>query len=368
MSLSKKRPTFLRFILCLFIGLLISVGILILLQPHYERAVGKSILREPFFVLAGISTLVIGLILFFPVRRPMWLLKWLSRLLVLVLLVALVFGLGGFYQAQNDSLYYPGRREPNAEAALAGNAQVRQLAVPLENGTESQGYLWTPTPGKAGLVLYLGGNGELAAARIHAMIRDGASNLLPGYHFMMVDYPGYGQSQGEPSEDSILMMARAAMNIASSLPEVDPARIVVAGYSLGTGPACMLAAENQLAGLILMAPYYSGSEIVNSYLQTSLGMKDGLFSRVPGFLVRNKYPSNEYAKGVTEKTLILAGKADTMVPYEQAERLQKEFPEALLISLEGGHSAPWTEATSFQALGAYLRNVSNLSQQETPAP
>lgn len=207
----------------------------------------------------------------------------------------------------------------------------------------------------AGLILYFGGNGELAAGRIHTLVRDNAAAILSGLDFMMIDYPGYGQSQGKPSEDSVMDMARAAYAAAKLRAGDKP--LVLAGWSLGTGAATALAEENLAAGLVLMAPFYNGTELVNSYIQNQFDVEEGLFSRVPTWLVRNKYENDERARETTIPVLVLGGKQDSLIPVIQAENLSRQYANAQLELLEGGHTAPWSEMQSFQSMAAFLRQV-----------
>ncbi|NLM86469.1 MAG: alpha/beta fold hydrolase [Clostridiales bacterium] len=355
MSMSKKRPTFLRLVISLLLGALISGGILFWAQPHYQAFADASIFSQPFLIIAGIAALVIALFLFIPAQKPLRLFKWLFRIVILAVVVALIFGLGGFYVAQDDFIYMEGRREINAEAALAQNPQVEEVLVKGEKGEQYQGYVLKSAEQSAGLILYFGGNGELAAGRIHTLVRDNAAAILSGLDFMMIDYPGYGQSQGKPSEDSVMDMARAAYAAAKLRAGDKP--LVLAGWSLGTGAATALAEENLAAGLVLMAPFYNGTELVNSYIQNQFDVEEGLFSRVPTWLVRNKYENDERARETTIPVLVLGGKQDSLIPVIQAENLSRQYANAQLELLEGGHTAPWSEMQSFQSMAAFLRQV-----------
>lgn len=372
MNESRKRPSFLRFIVSLFIGLLLSGGILYSLQPYYERYLQKSILREPFFIIAAISALVIALMLFIPTKKPLRLLKWIPRLVIMAILVALVFGVGIFFQAQSDMLFMPGRRDLAAEATLKANPQAEEITIG-EGNEALHGYLLKTTPGKSGLILYFGGNGELSAARVSELAQHAASGFFNGYNFMMLDYPGYGQSAGEPNEKSVMAMARAAMRYALTREDVDPNRVVLAGWSLGSGPAAMLASENQAAGLILMAPFYNGTDLVNGFLRVEYGLGGGLLGRIPGFMVSNKFQSDSFARLTNVQALVLGAKEDEVIPVEQAERLARQYRDARFIMLSGGHAAPWSEQAAFEAISAYLiglggQQVPTIIPEVTAAP
>ncbi|NLX83090.1 MAG: alpha/beta hydrolase [Clostridiales bacterium] len=355
MSFTKKRPTFLRFVFTLFGGLIVSGGILMLVQQFYQQYIKQSALRVPFFYLTGISTLLIALFLVFPANKPYRLFKWLSRLVIMVLVVTLLWGIGGFYIAQNHMIYMPGRRDMGAEAYLAEQTDIEEFQINQDDKLTLNGYLWKTTPEKAGLILYFGGNGELAAGRMMSLKQNQAEDFLAGYHVMMVDYPGYGKSGGEPTEESIYQMAQLSYDYALSRKEVDGSKIVLIGWSLGSGSASMLASKNQIAGLVLMTPFYNGTELLQNFVKDEL-KADNMLTTIAGWLTRNKYPSDLYAKtaSANARVLVLGGKKDTLIPYEQAERLSTHFPNAEFVLLEGGHEAPWMEQQSLLAIKALL--------------
>jgi len=356
MTFTRRRPTFPRFLLSLLLGVLISGGLLVLVQRFYQQYLEKSALREPFFLLAGISALVTALFFFFPANRPHRLLKWFWRLVALVLVLALGWGISMFYLAQNDVLYMPGRRELAAEESLRQAPGVEEISLPGDQGQTLHGYFLKTADAPAGLVLYFGGNGELAAGRMNTLMMQNTDSLLKGYHFMMVDYPGYGNSEGEPTEQSILAMADAAMSYALSRADVVPERVVIAGYSLGTGPAAYLAAKNKSAGLVLMAPFYNGEELVADYVASTLNASD-IIHRVAALFARNKYPNNRHAETTQVPALVIAGLGDTLVPFHHAERLAALYQNGRLVMLEGGHTAPWVDQFSLQSIEAFLREI-----------
>lgn len=361
MSLSRKRPTFLRFILCIFLGLLISGGILLLVQRAYQEYLERSALREPYLILAGISALLIALFLVFPARKPWRLFKWLGRLLVMALAVALLWGGGLIYLVQNDFIYYPGLREQNAEAALITNPAVEEMALSGADGARYTGYFWKTAPTRAGLILYFGGNAEPAAARVDALIRQNAAAFIQGYHFMMVDYPGYGESTGEPKEESIRDMADAALAYALGREDVDAARLVFAGWSLGSGTASRLASAKQAAGLILLAPFYNGTELVNANLDTQNVELPRFLSRLPSVLVRNKFPNDANARMTTIPTLVIAAQDDRVIPPEQAQRLAALYAKGEFLLVPGGHTAPWSDMQSLMRIQSFLAGLPSVA-------
>lgn len=364
MSLTKRRPTFLRFLICLVIGLGLAFGLLFMANPYYETFMEKSLLRSGYFIIAAIAGLVIALFLVFPTRKPLRLFKWLGRLIIMAVVVSLIFAVGLILEVQNDMMFFPGRSDTQDEAALLLNDKVEAVS-PKSQNTAYSGYFYKKTPEKAPLLIYFGGNAELAASRMNGLISY-ADTLMQStnYHILVVDYPGYAKSGGTPGETSIKDMARATMDYALTREDVDQDKIVLMGWSLGTGPVTYLASEYKVAGVILLAPFYNGTALVNGFIHNQMNVEDRFYTNLPTFLITNKFPSNEYAKKTEEKTLVLAARDDKMIPYEQAERLSGEFVNAQFKLFEGGHNSLLSNAEPLQAILVFLGEVAGV----TPPP
>jgi pimeloyl-ACP methyl ester carboxylesterase len=97
--------------------------------------------------------------------------------------------------------------------------------------------------GATHVLLYLHGNGEdLGHIRDHLV--DYARQWR--VHVLAVEYPGYGANSrhGPPAnEDTVVGAARSALRFIGAALGVPPARTILFGRSIGTGPATLLAAE-----------------------------------------------------------------------------------------------------------------------------
>ena len=112
-------------------------------------------------------------------------------------------------------------------------------------------------PAKPGhpVILYFHGNGDFLAGffvRFRDMIADGTGVVA-------LSYRGYFGSSGSPSEQGLLQDAAAAYAFTTA--RYSPDRIVVWGFSLGTGVAVALASEQPIGKLILEAPYTSIADV-----------------------------------------------------------------------------------------------------------
>ncbi|MCK5717927.1 MAG: alpha/beta hydrolase [Thiomargarita sp.] len=138
---------------------------------------------------------------------------------------------------------------------------VRLQGWYIKNGSEQ------PAP----LIIYFGGNSE----EISSHIRD--SNYLNNWSLLLVNYRGYGLSEGEPSEQNFFNDAVLLYDTFSKRTDINANRIVAFGRSLGTGVAVYLASKRpKLSGVILVSPYDSIQNLaqkVYPYVPVSLLLK-----------------------------------------------------------------------------------------------
>ncbi len=359
----------------LLLAALISGGVLYGINYLYTNMMGHgTALTRDFYVVAAVALVVIFILMLFPANRPLKGSKNFLRWLLIIVAVVVVFGAGVLWDMQGRMMYYP-RPEDTEQAAR--NQQIsglEPLTVNGPGGAQYSGWLWKATPGRAGLILYFGGNAEYAASSVAGLAGiPGAAQAINGYNYLMMDYPGYGNSQGKPSEESIYRMALATWDAITAREDVDPSRIVIAAWSLGTGTATRLAAEKNPAGLVLMAPFYNGAALVNAIASDMLegtiasSMGDNLL-KPDDFLVRNKYRNDLYARQTPVHTLIIAASQDHVIPSQQAERLAQEYASKQFLMVEGSHSEPRYGAQVLPAMIAYLQGIGGTAPALPAAP
>jgi fermentation-respiration switch protein FrsA (DUF1100 family) len=174
------------------------------------------------------------------------------------------------------------------------------------------------------VVLYFHGNGDYLAGffgRFRDMIADGTG-------IVALSYRGYAGSSGQPDERGLLQDAAAAYAFTTARYNAD--RIVVWGFSLGTGVAVALAAEHPVGKLILEAPYTSIEDVGAA-----------LFRFAPvRWLIRDRFRSDARIGRVTAPLLIMHGARDPTIPISLGERLfaLAREPKQFVRFPEGGHN------------------------------
>lgn len=186
---------------------------------------------------------------------------------------------------------------------------------------------------KPAIVLFHG-NGEDLSQRVHI-----AHDLIAaGYGVLLAEYRGYGGNPGKPHEAGLYADGRAALEFVLQRTP----RVVVHGYSLGSGIAVQLATEFPIDALILEAPFTS--------------MVDVACARYPympvRWLLRDRYDNRAKIGAVNAPVLIYGGDADGVIPPRHFARLfaAVRSPRRLVIVEGADHVDVWTRGGSAHVL------------------
>src|SRR5207248_5963463 len=124
---------------------------------------------------------------------------------------------------------------------------------------------------------------------------------------LIFDYPGYGRSEGSPSEAGCYAAAEAAYAWLVQTQQVPPGQIILYGGSLGGGVAVELARRQPHRALILVSTFTSIPD-----------MAQQLYPWLPArWLVRNRFDSLAKIGQCTQPVFIAHGTADGLLPYTQ---------------------------------------------------
>lgn len=184
-----------------------------------------------------------------------------------------------------------------------------------------------------GVILYLHGN----AGSIDSWGEVAKTYTDLQYDLFIMDYRGYGKSEGKiRNENQLYEDVQATYDLLKK--DYNENQIIVLGYSIGTGMASYLAANNSPKYLILQAPYFSLTDLVRKK-----------FPFIPAFLLKYKLENNKRIKQCKMPVYIFHGTADEVIYYGSSKRLQILFKkEDRLISLEGVRHNDITGSTEYQ--------------------
>ena len=225
------------------------------------------------------------------------------RLLTLALILLVAWW--AFLFAVQRKLLFP-RPDPAGAPAPPADAQVVWLDTP---SGRTEAWLLPPRgqgTGPAPVLLFTHGNAEL----IDYWPGDLDEPRSWGMAVLLVEYPGYGRSAGEPSEASIAATMRAAFDWVATEPSLDATRIVAYGRSLGGGAIGTLVPGRRPAALVFESAFASTRGFAHGY-------------GAPGFLVRDPFDNLAALRGYRGPVLVLHGEHDEVIPVQHGEALAK---------------------------------------------
>jgi len=180
-----------------------------------------------------------------------------------------------------------------------------------EDGLSLLSWYLPAQPGRP-VIAYFHGNGGHVGYRAERLLRFARE----GFGVLMVEYRGYGGNPGTPSETGFYTDGRAALAFLDR-EGVTPNRLMLYGESLGSGVAVALAAERQVAAVILEAPPTSVAEVAQCH-----------FPFVPAArMVTDRYDSLSRIGKVKAPILVLHGERDRVVPIRYGRALLDAAPE-----------------------------------------
>src|SRR3954452_24638597 len=151
-------------------------------------------------------------------------------------------------------------RYPNGDWAVQSRVGAEERWIRTQDGVRLN-CAWYPLSGARVATLFLHGNAGNITHRIyHALALRAAGSAA-----LVVDYRGYGKSEGKPSEQGLYADAQAAYQEIAKL-GYGSKQIVIHGESLGSAVATNLGARVSCAGLILESPFASLSAMASKVL------------------------------------------------------------------------------------------------------
>jgi pimeloyl-ACP methyl ester carboxylesterase len=239
---------------------------------------------------------------------------------------------------QRSFIYFPSVFSPQQVDGMAQRAN-------LERWTNSSGQFiglkrLSPRQPPDGSIMITHGNGGTAIGCEHYA---NEIQSVAAFDIFILEYPGYEDRPGYPSQSSLFSAAdEAFLTLSTKRP------VYLVGESLGTGVASYLAGtySNRIAGLLLISPFNTLTDAAQSH-----------YPALPVFLLlKDRFPSEAYLRHYNGKVGITVDAKDTVVPDKLGYRLFHTYPgpKKLWAFPEGGHcqimeppSLFWKEVIDF---------------------
>jgi uncharacterized protein len=217
-----------------------------------------------------------------------------------------------------------------ADAGMA----FEDVHIPVDGKTAVHAW-WIPSKNpNAKVILYFHGNAEVIQQELDdeaKVFRDTGSSVL------LVEYRGFGDGgQFQTSGKSTAVDARLAMKYLETERHIPASKIVICGWSVGSGVAAQLALETPDAGgLILLSGITSADDVAN---------QDAMFRYVlrPVEWLRhdNDFDTKEKVGSIHIPVLLISGADDTLAPPWMAKELYERAnqPKTLRMIEGAGHT------------------------------
>jgi alpha-beta hydrolase superfamily lysophospholipase len=218
---------------------------------------------------------------------------------------------------QEKLIFFPDKLKPDYQYSFHKNFEEYFISVDKE--VQLNGLLFKSDSSK-GLIFYLHGN----AGSLDSWGHVADLYLKNNYDIFILDYRGFGKSQGKINNEKQLHNdIQIVYNQLKKSYNED--KIVIIGYSLGTGLASRLTANNNPGLLILIAPYYNFVDLIHHY-----------YSFIPSVVIKYRFMTNKQIPKITVPIIIFHGNQDEVIYYESSKKLKLLLkPTDKLITLNG---------------------------------
>jgi fermentation-respiration switch protein FrsA (DUF1100 family) len=225
--------------------------------------------------------------------------------------------------SQERLVYLPDAgREHIATPADAG-LDWQPVALVTADGLTLDAW-WLPADNSRAALLFLHGNAGNISHRLASLEQ---FNRL-GLSVLILDYRGYGKSEGKPSEAGTAMDGDAGWRWLKEQSGHDPGRLVIFGRSLGAAIAAELASRTDPAAVILESPFRSVPALGQQFYPW-LPVRE---------LARLHYPTIDYVTQRSAPLLVIHSEEDEIIPFAEGRTVYEaaRSPKELLV-IQGGH-------------------------------
>lgn len=231
----------------------------------------------------------------------------------------------GCASMENRMVYHPRAFD---EAADVKPADAEDVMLTTPSGVVIHAR-WVPSAASPGAIVFCHGNAGNLQGRAAAVQ---TLSVALGESVLIFDYPGYGKSQGTPTEAGCYEAAEAAYEWIVREKKIAPERIILYGESLGGAVAVDLASKKPHTALVLERTFTSVPDVADYQMP--------LF---PGhWVMTNRFDSVTKISQCRRPVFIAAADKDMIIPLKQAEQLRRSCsaPTELFVLKGLGHNDP----------------------------
>ena len=211
------------------------------------------------------------------------------------------------YLFQTRLIFYPGKLSRDVKFDL--RPQDEEVFIKCADGITINGIFYRGD--RDDVILYFHGNaGDLSGWQFAA-----EDFYTQGFSVLIIDYRGYGKSEGTISEKGFYADAEAAYGFLVQKKNFNPQDIIIYGRSIGSGVAVHLAATYPNKGLVLEAPYSSLGALADSKVPFFF----------PSVYLHYTFHNERRINSIRASLIIVHGSADTLIPPSEGKVLYDKF-------------------------------------------
>jgi len=229
------------------------------------------------------------------------------------------------YYTQSSLIYYPNMPGRNLVATPEHiGLKYQNVQLVTADGINLHGW-FIPSSSAKGTVVFFHGNAGNISHRLESIDVFNELNL----NVFIIDYRGYGQSEGKLTEKGTYRDAEAAWIYLTETRGISAKKIIIFGRSLGASIATWLASKKMPAALIIE----SGFTSVPS-------MAKRIYPFLPvSWLTYFKYDTKNYVKNISCPVLVVHSKNDEIIPFDEGLEIFEAAPKTKqFLEMRGGHN------------------------------
>ena len=191
---------------------------------------------------------------------------------------------------------------------------AEDIRFKTSDGVELHGWFLGAKSPEKGTLLFFHGNAGNISHRLYKV----KGWVERGFSVFLIDYRGYGKSQGEIKSDAdVIRDGEAALSWLTEKKKISLARLIFYGESLGTYPAIYLGAQHKVLAVVLEAPFTSFLDLARLH-----------YPIAPAMLMKGlEFSNQDWISKLKSPLFILHGSRDEICPYAMSGELFEKAPE-----------------------------------------
>ncbi len=246
---------------------------------------------------------------------------------IIFIAVILAFIIGYAKYIENRGVYFP-MKEIQFNPGLLGFS-FEDVYIKTQDNIRINGWFIPADKARYTLLFYHGNAGNIG----HRLEKIMLLHKL-ALNIFIIDYRGYGRSQGRPGEQGIYLDAQAAYDYLTNERRINPEQIILYGESLGCAAVIHAAAANKVGALIVEGAFTRGRDMARR-----------IYPFLPAFLFSDSFDSLSKIKSIAAPKLFIHSTNDEIVPFALARQLYEAAGEPKRFAeIRGGHNSAFLDS------------------------